>query len=65
VCSSTRCTVGSFERKRKKIQHTTGKLHERRILTGLSERDLRQQLKKYPSPIIFDGGGGEEGVCYC
>ena len=29
-------------------------------LTGLSERDLRQQLKKSAKPMVFDGGSEGE-----
>ena len=41
----------------KNVEHTTGGQNEGSALTGLSGRDLRQQLKKSPKPIIFDGGG--------
>jgi len=58
VCSSTGCVVGSFAPVRKNIygQHTTGGRPKSFVLTGLSGRDFRQQLKKSPQPIVFDGG---------
>jgi len=38
------------------VQHKTREQHEGPVLTGLSGRDLRQQLKKSFRPIIFVGG---------
>ena len=66
MCSSTRCVVGSFtpDREKKIAQHATGGQDEGPGLTGLSERGLRQQLKKSAKPMGFDGGSGGEGAGY-
>jgi len=63
--SSTRCVVGSFRSGRNfSVQHTTGQRQDGRALTGLSERDLRQQLKKSLKAMKFGGGRWSASVGY-